>query len=58
MPTTALEQQLITYTQRSRADMIDFCARLLQTPSVNAVHDERAVALVIAKQAMALGLHV
>ncbi len=58
MPITALEQQLITYTQRSRADMIDFCARLLQTPSVNGVHDERAVALVIAKQALALGLHV
>jgi len=58
MPVTALEQQLIEQTQRLREDMIAFCSRLLQTPSVNGVHDECAVALVIAEQAQALGLHV
>ncbi len=55
---TALEKQLIDQAQHLRNDLSDFCARLLQTPSVNGVHDERAVALVIAKQALALGLHV
>jgi len=55
---TALEQQLIDQAQHLRNDLTAFCARLLQTPSVNGVHDERAVALVIAKQALALGLHV
>src|SRR5213083_1836992 len=55
---TALEQDLIQLTQYSRADMIAFCTRLLQTPSVNGMNDERAVALVIAKQALALGLDV
>ncbi|MBI1278303.1 MAG: ArgE/DapE family deacylase [Anaerolineaceae bacterium] len=55
---TALEQQLIDQAQLLRNDLTAFCARLLQTPSVNGVHDERAVALVIAKQALALGLHV
>ncbi len=58
MTITALEHQLITYAQHHRDDMTAFCARLLQTPSVNGVDDERAVALVIAKQALALGLHV
>ncbi len=55
---TALEQQLIDQAQHLRSDLTSFCARLLQTPSVNGVHDERAVALVIAEQALALGLHV
>ncbi len=55
---TPLEQQLIDQAQHLRNDLTTFCARLLQTPSVNAVHDERAVALIIAKQALALGLHV
>ncbi len=54
---TPLEQQLIDQAQHHRADMTAFCARLLQTPSVNGVHDERAVALIIAEQAQALGLH-
>ena len=55
---TALEQQLITDAQSLRADLTAFCARLLQTPSVNGVHDERHVALVIAQQAQSLGLDV
>jgi len=56
MPITALEQQLIADIQHSRDDMVAFCKQLLQTPSVNGVHDERAVALVIAQQAHHLGL--
>jgi hypothetical protein len=38
--------------------MTDFCDHLLQTSSVHGIHDERAGALVIAKQALALGLYV
>lgn len=57
-PITALEQQLITHAAQLRAEMTAFCARLLQTPSVNGVHDERVLALVIAEQARALGLDV
>lgn len=56
MTITALEQQLINRAQSLRDDMIAFCSRLLQTPSVNSVNDERAVALIIAEQAQALGL--
>lgn len=58
MPTTPLEQQLITHAQQLYSEMTAFCARLLQTPSVNGVHDERTVALVIAEQARLLGLDV
>lgn len=58
MPITVLEQKLIADIQDSRNDMVALCSRILQTPSVNGVHDERAVALVIAKQALALGLDV
>ncbi|MCA0455310.1 MAG: ArgE/DapE family deacylase [Chloroflexi bacterium] len=55
-PITALERQLIDHAADLRDEMTAFCARLLQTPSVNGVHDERALALVIAEQAKALGL--
>lgn len=55
---TALEQQLITDAHSLRAELTAFCARLLQTPSVNGFHDERDVALVIAQQAQSLGLDV
>jgi succinyl-diaminopimelate desuccinylase len=55
---TALERQLITDAQSLRAELTAFCARLLQTPSVNGVHDEHDVALVIAQQAQSLGLDV
>ncbi|MEP6983974.1 MAG: M20/M25/M40 family metallo-hydrolase, partial [Chloroflexota bacterium] len=58
MPITALEQQLIDDIQHSRNPMVAFCSQLLQTPSVNGVHDERAVALIIAQQAQQLGLDV
>ena len=47
MTITALEQQLIAQAQHFRADMIALCADLLQTPSVNGVNDERAVALIV-----------
>lgn len=57
-PITALERQLIDHAAELRDEMTAFCARLLQTPSVNGVHDERALALVIAEQAKALGLDI
>lgn len=53
---TALERQLIDHAADLRDEMTAFCSLLLQTPSVNGVHDERDLALVIAEQARALGL--
>lgn len=38
--------------------MVDFCARLVQTPSVNGLHPERPVAELIAAEARRLGLPV
>jgi acetylornithine deacetylase/succinyl-diaminopimelate desuccinylase-like protein len=46
-------RQIITELQ---PDMVDFCRRLLQTPSVNGVNDELAIAQAIAEKAWALGL--
>jgi succinyl-diaminopimelate desuccinylase len=58
MTITEIEHQLIEAAHHLRSDMIDLCTRLLQTPSVNGVHGECDVALVIAQQAQALGLDV
>lgn len=55
---TPLEQKLINHANALRDSLTAFCTHLLQTPSVNGVHDERAVALVIAEQARSLGLDV
>jgi acetylornithine deacetylase/succinyl-diaminopimelate desuccinylase-like protein len=60
-PTTPLlsdlERRLLTLLRQWSPEIVSFCQRLLQTPSVNGVHDERAVAEVIAEQAQRLGLH-
>jgi succinyl-diaminopimelate desuccinylase len=53
-----LEQQLTQAIRAFEPDMVDFCSRLLQIPSVNGVHDELDVAQAIADQARALGLNV
>src|SRR5512134_2374315 len=52
------QQELIAAARAYQPQMTDFCARLLQTPSVNGVHDEVALAEVIADEARVLGLNV
>lgn len=56
--TNSLEQQLLKTIESFLPDMVDFCRRLIQTPSVNDVHDEVALAEVIADKARRLGLDV
>ena len=51
-----IKSQITEYLKAALPEMTDFCARLLQTPSVNGVHDELALAQVIADQAQQLGL--
>ncbi len=53
----ALESQLLAHVTANRDAMTAFCARLLQIPSVNGVHDEVDLAGAIAAQAYTLGLH-
>ncbi len=53
-----IESQLLERVRQSEPEMVDFCSRLLQTPSVNGVNDERALAEVIVEQARSLGLFV
>lgn len=53
----AMNHQLEMTIHRFHPDMTDFCRRLLQTPSVNGVHNERTLAEMIAAQAQTLGLH-
>jgi succinyl-diaminopimelate desuccinylase len=55
--TDTTEQKLVETIAGYQPDMIDFCSRLLQTPSVNGVHDELGIVKVIAEQAESLGLH-
>lgn len=50
------EQALAAAIVSYRDDLIDFCQRLLQTPSVNGEHDEVHVAELIAAEARRLGL--
>jgi acetylornithine deacetylase/succinyl-diaminopimelate desuccinylase-like protein len=52
----ALETQLIERISATRDAMVAFCAHLLQTPSVNGVHDEIDVAEALVAEARALGL--
>lgn len=54
----AAESQLRAYLRHAEPQIIAFCQRLLQTPSVNGVHPEAAVAQVIADEARRLGLVV
>lgn len=54
----AVEAQICDYLRRAEPQIIAFCQRLIQTPSVNDVHPEVAVAQVIAEEARRLGLVV
>ncbi len=54
---TDYQRKITNYLTAARPEMADFCARLIQTPSVNAVDKERDVAEIIAAQASRLGLH-
>jgi acetylornithine deacetylase/succinyl-diaminopimelate desuccinylase-like protein len=58
MPTfdNPLDQQLARFLEERQPTLIDFCRRLIQTPSVNGEHDEVYLAEVIAAEARALGL--
>lgn len=53
----SIERALADTVQASAPDIRDFAIRLIQTPSVNGVHPERALAEVIAAEAAKLGLH-
>jgi acetylornithine deacetylase/succinyl-diaminopimelate desuccinylase family protein len=53
----AVEQQLIGIIASYEPDIVTTCSRMIQTPSVNGVHDELALAEVIAEEARRLGLH-
>lgn len=53
-----IETQLAATLTRLQPDLLAFCRRLLQTPSVNGVDDEIHVAQVIADEARRLGLPV
>jgi len=52
------EKQLTGTLSRLQPDLIAFCRRLIQTPSVNGVDDEVHLAETIAAEARRLGLHV
>jgi acetylornithine deacetylase/succinyl-diaminopimelate desuccinylase family protein len=52
-----IDQALLETLNDFRHDIAAFCARLIQTPSVNGQHPERDLAELIAEKAVALGLH-
>lgn len=54
----AIEDRLLQIAQQFQPEIAAFCSKLIQTPSVNGVHGEIAVAEAIADQARSLGLHV
>lgn len=58
MPTfdNPLDQRLAQFLEERQPALIDFCRRLIRTPSVNGEHDEVHVAGVIAAEARTLGL--
>ncbi|GAB4450590.1 MAG: ArgE/DapE family deacylase [Anaerolineae bacterium] len=51
-----LKRHLANFLSTRQQEMVDFCARLVQTPSVNGQHPERPVAELIAAEARRLGL--
>jgi acetylornithine deacetylase/succinyl-diaminopimelate desuccinylase-like protein len=53
-----IEQLLTGWIRQQTPQMVDFCSRLLQVPSVNGQHPERAAAECIAAEARRLGLPV
>jgi acetylornithine deacetylase/succinyl-diaminopimelate desuccinylase-like protein len=52
-----MDAEVLAYIRSKQDEIVAFCSKLLQTPSVNGVHDEITVAEVIAAQARQLGLH-
>src|SRR4051794_26746898 len=58
MTYSPIEQQLAQTLSDFKPDLVAFCQRLIQTPSVNGVDDEIAVAEVISAEARRLGLSV
>lgn len=52
------ENSLLNVLRELQPDMLRFCQRLIQTPSVNGVDDEAHLAHVIAEESKHLGLHV
>jgi succinyl-diaminopimelate desuccinylase len=52
------EHRLLQTIQQLQPEIVQFCSRLIQIPSVNGVHDELELAQAIGEQARALGLHV
>lgn len=54
----AIEDRLLQIVLQFQPEIAAFCSKLIQTPSVNGVHDELALAETIAAQAQSLGLHV
>ncbi len=50
------EQRLLDAVAARQAELVAFCQRLIQTPSVNGVHDEVHLVQVIAAEARGLGL--
>lgn len=51
------KEQICQLIEQKQEAMVETCSRLLQTPSVNGVHDEIALVEVMAEIAQALGLH-
>jgi len=56
--TDPIENQLADYIRAHQHELVTFCSRLIQTPSVNGVDDEAALADVIAAKAREFGLSV
>lgn len=54
----AFENRLLQIARQFQPEIAAFCSKLIQTPSVNGVHNELALAEVIAEQARSLGLGV
>jgi acetylornithine deacetylase/succinyl-diaminopimelate desuccinylase family protein len=54
----SVEQRIADTIQANKTDLVDFCRRLIQTPSVNGMDDEVHLAEVIAAEARKLGLVV
>ena len=55
-PQDSIEAQLMAYIAEHESELIEFCRKLLQTPSVNSVDDELAIAKVITHYAHSMGL--
>ena len=52
-----MKQHIEKFLSAHHNPMIDFCVRLVQTPSVNGEHPERPIAELIAAEAQKLGLY-